>query len=83
MIKLHIITVNMVKYTKEQKEIIRRIKDKELKLIPVSGSSSACWKHFYKIQDPSTEDYFPYIYAPDCGTLYVRKSSLTHKQNKI
>ena len=63
--------------TAEQKAIKKRIKDKELELVPVTGSTSPCWSHFYKIRDPEKDEYLEYIYAPDCETLYSFKSGGT------
>ena len=68
--------------TSDQKAIVKRIVDKELEIVPVSGSTSPCWTHFYKVRDPQTNDYLEYIYAPDCGTLYSFKSGGTSTANK-
>ena len=42
--------------TSEQKKIVKRIQKKELSLVPISGSSSLCWSHFYKVKDPETDE---------------------------
>ena len=53
----------MVGLTTEQTKVIKRIKDKELTLIPVTGSKSVCWSHFYKVKDPNTDEFLDCIYA--------------------